>query len=151
MPFRHPEPADPLAARIDAEVRQRLEDAVDYACLEAMVTGRRARGLPPPVKDNAEDRREFERGVLALLRRLEHDLAPALADEAGGPGARAGEAERLLARQLTLAKSVPDYWQRFDAVRTAWVADGGLGGRPEPPMSSGGDPRGLLTRLFGGG
>ena len=158
MPFRHPEPADPLATRIDAEVRQRLEEAVDYACLEMMVAARRARGLAPPAKDNAEDRREFERGVLAFLRRLEHDLAPTL--EAGIPatGAPDGEAGRLLARQVTLAKSLPDYWQRFDVVRTAWSADGGLGGRSEPPMKSGGRPeppmfssgdaRGLLGRLL---
>ena len=159
MPFRHPEPRDPLAARLDAEVRQRLEEAVDYACLEAMVAARRARGLSPPVKDNADDRREFERVVLAFLSRLEQELGPAAPTPA--PRARGAdgnsETARLLAVQVTLAKSRPDYWQRFDAVRAAWVADGGLGplgrlgGRPEPPMKSGGDSRGLLARLFGRG
>jgi len=160
VPFRHPEPRDPLAVRIDAEVRQRLEEAVDYACLDAMVAARRARGLPPPVTDNADDRREFERGVQAFLSRLERELAP-LAPSGPYPPRGAdeseGEAGRLLAVQLTLAKSLPDYWQRFDAVRAAWLADGGLGhdgglgGRPEPPMSSSRDARGLFARLFGRG
>ena len=147
MPFRDSEPRDPLAVRIDTEVRQRIEEAVDYACLEALVATRRARGLPPPATDNADDRREFERGVLAFLSRLERELAPSADSD--------GEAGRLLAVQVTLAKSLPDYWQRFDAIRTAWVADGalghpgGLGGRPEPPMSLSSDTRGLFARLFG--
>jgi hypothetical protein len=149
VPFRHPEPRDPLAVRIDAEVRQRLEEAVDYACLEALVAARRARGLPPPVTDNADDRREFERGVQAFLSRLERELAPSGPHPPRGPDESEGEAGRLLAVQLTLAKSLPNYWQRFDAVRTAWLTDGGLGGRPEPPMSSSGDARGLFARLFG--
>lgn len=154
MPFRHPEPRDPLVVRIDAEVRQRLEEAVDYACLEAMVAARRARGLSPPVTDNADDRREFERGVLAFLSRLERELAPVAPSPTRPPrGADEsdGETAQLLAVQLTLAKSLPDYWQRFDAVRAAWVTDGGLGGRSEPPMSSSGDARGLFARLFGRG
>ena len=150
MPFRHPEPRDPLAARIDAEVRQRLEEAVDYACLEAIVAARRTRGLPPPAKDNADDRREFERLVRAFLSRLEQELGPAVPTPRPAPRAPGtdddGEAARRLAVQVTLAKSRPDYWQRFEATRAAWVADGGLvqpgglgppgrlGGRPEPPM-----------------
>jgi len=155
VPFRHPEPRDPLAVRIDAEVRQRLEEAVDYACLEALVAARRARGLPPPVTDNADDRRDFERGVHAFLSRLERELAPYGPHPPRGADESEGEAGQLLAVQLTLAKSLPDYWQRFDAIRAAWVADGGLGhdgglgGRPEPPMSSSGDARGLFARLFG--
>ena len=160
MPFRHPEPRDPLAVRVDAEVRQRLEEAVDYACLEAMVAARRARGLPPPITDNADDRREFEHGVLAFLSRLERELAPLATSPPRlprGADESDGETGRLLAVQVTLAKSLPDYWQRFDTVRAAWLADGGrpgvggLGGRPEPPMSSRGDARGLFARLFGRG
>jgi hypothetical protein len=147
VPFRHPEPRDPLAVRIDAEVRQRIEEAVDYACLEALVAARQERGLPPPVTDNADDRSEFERGVLAFLSRLERELAPSSRSLPRGVDNSDGEAGRLLAVQVTLAKSLPDYWQRFDAVRTAWV--GGLGGRSEPPMSSGSDARGLFARLFG--
>jgi len=151
VPFRDSEPRDPLATRIDAEVRQRLEEAVDYACLEMMVAARRARGLPPPATDNAADRREFERGVLAFLSRLERELASPPARGVPVAAEADGEVGRLLAVQVTLAKSLPDYWQRFDAARAAWVGDGGLGGRPEPPMDSSGDTRGLLTRLFGRG
>ena len=37
MPFRHPDRAHDLGTRIDMEVRERLEEAVDFVCLEALV------------------------------------------------------------------------------------------------------------------
>ena len=53
MPFRHPDRSHDLATRIEFEVRERLEEAIDYVCLEALVRQRRARGLPPPAAENA--------------------------------------------------------------------------------------------------
>jgi hypothetical protein len=47
---------------------------------------------------------------------------------------------QLLARQVALARTMPDYWQRFEAVSARYLA--------EPP-ASGGQRRGLLARLFG--
>ena len=65
---------------------------------------------------------------------------------------------RLMAGQLTLARALPDYWQRFEDARTAYVSmalaedpggagvgsAGGLGGPSRPPISSR-----LLGRLLG--
>ena len=68
MPFRDPNRAHDLATRIEQEVRERLEEAIDYVCLDALVRMRQARGLPPPVADSTADRAEYTQRVLAFLR-----------------------------------------------------------------------------------
>lgn len=136
MPFRTP-PGAPrdLLSLIDAELRDRLEEAIDHACLEAMVSARRAAGEPLPVADDAHDREEFTASVRALLERLRDEI-PAGAGEA----TQGDEEWRLLALQLGRAKALPDYWQRFDVVRQRFSADYG---------GSRGTRRGVLDRLFG--
>lgn len=134
------EPLD-LTARIDAELRTRIEDAVDYACLDAMVKARQDRGAPAPVADNARDRDEYNRRVTDFLEHMRAALVPALSAEqrqrlgTAVDAPRAGDVSAALAIQVALAKELPDYWQRFDAVRR---------------QPSGGDERrGLLDRLLG--
>ena len=136
MPFRTP-PGAPrdLLRLIDAELRDRLEEAVDHACLDAMVSARRAAGAALPVADDVRDREEFTASVRALLERLRDEI-PAAADEAP----QGTEEWRLLALQLGRAKTLPDYWQRFDAVRQRFTTD---------YVRSGGARRGVLGRLFG--
>ena len=134
-----------LAARIEAELRERIEEAVDFACLDALVDRRRARGLPAPVADNARDRAEFTQSVRAFLAGLRDaiavDLAPDMRQRVDAAArAASDETQRLLAVQVALAKELPDYWQRFEASRVAYVG-------AEP--ASGGERRGLLGRLFG--
>src|SRR5919197_5666088 len=109
------------------EVRERLEEAVDYVCLEALVQARRARGLPPPVADNAADRREYTEHVRAFLTQLERDLTVDLDAEqrrrlAAAPPA-ADEEARSMTVQVTLARMLPDYWQRFDTARARYLAE----------------------------
>jgi hypothetical protein len=155
MPFRTPPGARrDLLGLIDAELRERLEEAVDHACLSAMVSARRAAGAPLPVADDVRDREEFTASVRALLERLRDEI-PADADEAS----QGDEEWRLLALQLERAKALPDYWQRFDAVRQRFTEEyaaqtpSGHGGHatedPQTP-SSRGPRRGVLGRLFGG-
>lgn len=148
------EPAD-LGARIEAQLRERIEEAVDFVCLDVLVAQRRAAGRPAPVADRASDRAEYQAGVCAFLAHLAEAIAPALTPaqrervQAAG-GAAPDEAARLLVVQVALARALPDYWQRFEACRLAFGAVGGVGGsgarslRPE----SGGERRGLLRRLF---
>jgi hypothetical protein len=135
-----------LAARIDVGLRERLEEAIDFLCLDALVQRRRALGLPAPAPDSAGDREEFAGQVRAFLERL-----GALAAGLDGEQRRkveaaeraAGDATaRLLAVQTVLARELPDYWERFDAARAAYVAE---------RVGSGGQRRGLLSRLFGRG
>jgi hypothetical protein len=141
------EPRD-LIARVDAEVRDRIGEAVDFVCLDAMVEARRAAGLPSPVPDSTRDRAEFDRRVEAFLGRLAEAMLPALDPE----GQRSIEAARraagdrlaqLVSVQVALAKRLPDYWQRFEQIR---AADGGA---DASPRSSGSDRPGWLDRLLG--
>lgn len=157
MPFRtRPDQPRDLVALIESEVRERIEDAVDHVSLEVLVESRRARGLPPPAADSARDRSEYEAGVRAFLERLHADLVPALDPverrkvEAAAERAGPEPVARLVLAQVALARMVPDYWQRFDAVRLAFTDErlGGVVGRRSPPAESGGERRGRLGRLF---
>src|SRR5712691_8183728 len=130
------QPAD-LSARIDAQLRERLEEAVDFVCLGALVQRRRALALPPPSADNTHDREEFTQSVRAFLAELQAAIVPAL-DEA--QRRKVAAADRAPGVDVALARELPDYWQRFETARAAYTA---------ARVSSGGERRGLLGRLFG--
>ena len=139
MPFRHPDRAANLHSRIEHEVRERLEEAIDFVCLEALVKARRTAGGTAPVADSAADRAEYQVHVAAFLRRLTAEIAAT--DSSPAKDGVAADSE-LLARQVTLARTMPDYWQRFETVSARYLA--------EPP-ASGSERRGLLARIFGRG
>ena len=142
------EPRD-LIARVDAEVRDRVGEAIDFVCLESMVHARRSSGSAAPVADSAPDRTEFDRRVDTFLTRLGDAMFPALDVErqrslAATQQAGGDRLERLIAAQLALAKLLPDYWQRFEQVRVAYAQKAG-----EPAPASGRDRPGWLDRLLG--
>jgi hypothetical protein len=141
MPFRHPDRSHDLSTRIEIEVRERLEEAIDFVCLEALVNARRAGGRPAPVADSTADRDEYTAHVSAFLRLLAVELRAAGAS----PDEAAGDADdaRLLAGQVAMARTLPDYWQRFEALSARYLA--------EPAVPSGGERRSMLARLFGRG
>jgi hypothetical protein len=147
VPFRtRPGQTRDLLSLVDAEVRERIEEAVDFVSLDVIVQNRRARGLPPPAADNADDRREFEAGVTAFLERLAADLGERLSAEQQRKleeiTSRAGNdrVARLVAIQVALAKQLPDYWQQFETIRARHT---------EARGASGGERRGFLARFFG--
>jgi hypothetical protein len=154
MPFRHPDRSHDLITRIEFEVRERLEEAVDYVCLEALVRERRAKGLAPPAADSSDDRRDYTAKALDLLRRLQRELTDAPSPEArrqarvsaAGPG---DEQARLLAVQVVMARTLPDYWQRFEAISAAYLSGQDLATGAAPADASRREGRGLLARLFG--
>ena len=153
MPFRDPDRSHDLGTRIELEVRERLEEAVDYVCLEALVRARRARNLPPPAADNAGDRQEYTEHVHAFLTLLERELTADIDAEQrrrlrAAPPAADDEA-RLMGVQVALARTLPDYWQRFDTSRARYLAEPPA--RSAPTEGSGSEGRGLLARLFGRG
>lgn len=137
MPFRHPDRSHDLDTRIELEVRERLEEAIDFVCLEALVNTRRAAGRPAPVADNADDRAEYQAHVAAFLRLLAAELRGSI------PRARpvvGGDLDApLLAAQVALARTLPDYWQQFQALSVRYLAE---------PSTSGGERRRVLARLF---
>ena len=139
------QPAD-LKARIEAQLRERLEEAVDFVCLEALVKRRRARSLPAPSADNTRDREEFTHSVRAFLAELWDAIAPTLGETqrqkiAAAERAPGDETQRLLGVHVALARELPDYWQRFEAARIAYAEQ----------SESGSERRGLFGRLFGRG
>ncbi len=130
MPFRtRPDQPRDLMALIEGEVRERIADAVDSASLAAMVERRRGHGLPEPVADSKHDREEFNAGVQAFLERLRAELLTALPreqqDKVVQAASRAGgdAVEGLMTTQVALARQLPDYWQRFEAVRLAFTRE----------------------------
>jgi len=144
FPHQHGDPRS-LAERIHAQLRERIQEAVEMAGLELMVELRRHRGRPAPQTASDDDRREFEQTARELLAHLRDAFSAALS--AGERGeleraeAEAAEPERWLAGQALLARRLPDYWQRFEAYRAAWAQ-----ARLDAPA-----PRsGWLARLFAG-
>ena len=73
-------------------------------------------------------------------------IAPTLSAEqrqkiASAERAPGDETQRLLGVHVMLARELPDYWQRFESGRVVYAEH----------VASGGERRGLLGRLFGGG
>jgi len=139
------QPAD-LNARIEAQLRERLEEAVDFVCLEALVKRRQALSLPAPSADSTRDREEFTRSVHTFLAELSSAISPTLSDEqqrkiAAAERMPGDETQRLLGVHVVLARELPDYWQRFETARTVYAEH----------LDSGSERRGLLGRLFGRG
>jgi len=139
------QPAD-LNARIEAQLRERLEEAVDFVCLEALVKRRQVLSLAAPSADNTRDREEFTQSVHTFLAELWNAIAPTLSEAqrqkiAVAERAPGDETQRLLGVHVVLARELPDYWQRLEAGRTAFAEQ----------IESGSERRGLLGRLFGGG
>jgi hypothetical protein len=105
--------------RIEAQLRERLEEALEMAALKLMVDARAQSGRPAPESTSPADRTEFETITAALLARLREQFAADLADDQRARLAQA-EAEvpdssaRLLTGQVFLARHLPDYWQRLE-------------------------------------
>src|SRR5215467_2514768 len=139
------QPAD-LNARIEAQLRERLEEAVDFVCLEALVKRRQALSLPAPSADNTRDREEFTRSVHTFLAELASAIAPTLSAEQQGKVAAierapGDETQRLLGVHVVLARELPDYWQRFESAHSVYAEH----------IDSSSERRRLLGRLFGRG
>lgn len=131
------DPDDPrgLLERIDAQVRERVEEALDFFVLDLLVHLRRAQGRAAPAEGNARDRREFEGLARAFLLALEAECG---AGASPTPTA-APDLGALVGRQVGYAKALPDYWQRFDRVKERFRA---------ARLEAAGRPS-LLRRLFG--
>jgi hypothetical protein len=110
-----------LWERIDAQIAERIEDALDSACLDLMVQLRRDRDLPMPLATSQQDRGEFEGLVAALLDRLGALSADLTAEQQSRLPLRSSRARGDLELQVALAKLLPDYWIRFDQVRMEFV------------------------------
>ena len=143
FPHQHGD-ARGLMERIQAQLRERIEEAVEMAALKLMVDLRAATGRPAPESTSTADRAEFEAGSRALLAWLRDvyvaELPPDLRPHFDEAEAAAGdEPARLLAGQVWLARRLPDYWQRFERYQRQYA---------EQRLADPGGP-GWLKRLFG--
>ena len=145
FPHQHHDPRG-LGERIQAQLGERIEEAVEMAGLKLLVDLRTRDGRPAPEISSETDRQEFEAlaaDLLVHLRTAFHaelgaeDRAELERAEAGHPSGRG----RLLAAQVFLARRLPDYWQRFERYQTAYA-----GARLAAPASRSGQ----LGRFFGG-
>lgn len=144
FPHQHGSPLG-LRARIDAQLTERIDEAVELAGLSVLVEVRKAAGRPAPEASSERDRREFVSMGTRLLHYLNEAFEAALAEDErhrlreardAGTDVRAG----LLAGQVFLAKRLPDYWQRFETHRTDFA-------RAE--LNAAATRPGWLTRLLG--
>ena len=143
FPHQHHDPRR-LVERIEAQLRERIEEAVEMAGLKLMVELRRRHGRPAPETSSDADRREFEQIATALLRHLRDALRAELPADNRGEMERAEASgqeprESALAGQAFLARRLPDYWQRFEVHAAAYAR-----ARLEAPEPR----RGWLGRLF---
>jgi hypothetical protein len=134
-----------LLERIEAQLGERIEEAVEMAALELLVELRKRHQRPAPASDSQADREEFQVLSADLLGYLRQAFTAEMPAERRAALARAeaggsGERDRALRGQVFLARQLPDYWQRFEEHRAAH-ATARLSATPPPP--------GLLKRLFG--
>jgi len=144
FPHQHGDPRS-LSERIHAQLRDRLQEAVEVAGLELMVELRRQQGRPAPETTSDADRREFEEIVRDLLAYLRGAFAAAIEpsdlSEVERAETQAPEPERLLVGQVVLARRLPDYWQGFETHRLAFA---------EARLKAAAPRAGWLARLFAG-
>ena len=118
FPHQHGD-ARGLMERIEAQLRERIEEALEMAALTLMVEARARTGQPAPDSTSTADRAEFQTITAVLLTRLREHFAAELSDDqrvrlAGVEAAVSDVSARLLAGQVFLARQLPDYWQRLE-------------------------------------
>ena len=113
-----------LIERIDAQLAERIEEAVEMAALHLLVELRKRHNRPAPETDSRADREEFQTLAADLLAYLGLAFETGLSSErrpdlvrarAEGADPRARE----LRGQIFLARQLPDYWQRLETHRAA--------------------------------
>lgn len=134
-----------LLERIDAQLTERIDEAVEMAALHLLVDLRRRHNRPAPETDSRDDRDEFATLAAELLAYLEEAFEAELTAKQRGELDRAriegaDARTRSLRGQVFLARQLPDYWQRFETHRAAHAE-----GRLTAPDR----PSGFIKRLFG--
>jgi hypothetical protein len=124
FPHQHGDPRG-LIERIQAQLRDRIEEAVEMAALDLLVNLRRRDGRPAPESSSTADRKEFEDTARRLLAHLGEafraEASEAQRADLARAEAKAEDGRRLIEGQVFLARQLPDYWQRFEQHRTAYA------------------------------
>lgn len=144
FPHQHGDPRG-LRERIDAQLRERIEEAVAMAGLELLVALRQKQGRAAPEEGSVSDRQEHEGLVAELLAHLRLAFRAEVAEPerlalTELEAAARDSGDRALEGQVLLAKRLPDFWQRFEVHRAAHA---------EARLSERVQGSGWLQRLFG--
>ncbi len=134
-----------LLGRIEAQLGERIDEAVEMAALSLLVELRARHNRPAPENDSKADRDEFQALARDLLGYLREALAADISAErraamAEAEGREGNERARALRGQVFLARQLPDYWQRFETHRASHAAARLAASPPKP---------GLFKGLFG--
>lgn len=125
FPHQHGDPRS-LMERIHAQLRERIEEAVEMAALRLMVELRQRAGRAAPETSRSSDRLEFQAITQELTLHLRQAFfaelpaelrTPLVEAEAAGSEPAAG----VLSGQVFLARRLPDYWQRFERHQMAYA------------------------------
>jgi len=143
FPHQHRDPRG-LVERIEVQIRERLEEAIEMASLKLLVDLRARHGRPAPADTSEADRKEFASLTSDVLAHVSAAFQGELNEhrqelERAEPSAHS-ERESRLAGQVLLARRLPDYWQRLEAHLAAYAK-----ARLESPPARGG----WLGRLRG--
>ena len=133
-----------LLERIDAQLAERIEEAVEMAALHLLVELRKRHQRPAPETDSRDDREEFQALAADLLAYMGRAFEASLSSEhrSGLAQARAGSPDprkQDLRGQIFLARRLPDYWQRLETYRAAHA---------EVRLAAPLPPTGFLKRLL---
>ncbi len=124
---RNPDDPRGLGVRIDEQIIERIEEALDLYLLDLLLKRRASRGHPTASPDTPRDRKEFQRLLEEFLTFAETELHSALLtlptqDPPPRPGQKGDRKSRSLAFQANCARRLPDYWQRLDAIMASFTA-----------------------------
>ncbi len=132
---RNPDDPRGLRDRIESQIAERVDEALNLYTLDLLTRLRASRGRSAPGEGNARDRRDRLRLRAEFLRFVDRELRPVV--PAIDLSRRSDPARESLAFQVHCAKHLPDYWQRLERIMAAFASS-----RVEAPR------RGLLSRLF---
>lgn len=139
---RDPEDPRGLRERIDTQITERIEEALNFYVMDLLVTRRARQGRPAPAHGNPSDQREFQMLLKEFLAVAERDLRSAAAmDPPPSLGQRGDRQPYPLAWQTYYATHLPDYWQRLDAI----MANFATAHLEKPPRRT---VREIFKRLF---
>lgn len=113
-----------LLERIDAQLKERIEEACEFFCLDLLVQLRNAHGRPAPQPDNQTDRNEFKQLVQELIVAISgvsQGWVPMTDTLLQTKLLEQKTLDQPLVLQIFLAKNLPDYWQRFEQATQAFA------------------------------